>query len=395
MCEFVNFTHSKIWVSQNFFVPLRENSRRRENIMKEEKRLRVGELTLDEMYDIFMSDDYKEFRDEYQLELKTLPDGTRRLAKPLMGYYSDTLPLIYRHIEAEEALASDYKKVNWEDYCAFDLYGFYGLYELWMKPLVWSNPLELKDRVVDGYVAKEIYDGYRIFDIEPILNYIEAERLRRFANNPPLADRDYMKSGCQIAGIHFWTDITKETHSLDQKIVKEEHVTLDDIRATRNFDATSLRENLTYIAALCGEKRAAELLRMLQKEWSTIKIWKCDLDNMTDAEILEFETTLFNGFNDLLAKWEGAEEEVVEGNRFSLLTDACIAEGKEAKVISELRAACKGTAPALWKVIRTNEALGYLGTRDLEASVIYRAFTEYFGKLPYTERNFRDARGKV
>ena len=80
--------------------------------------------------------------------------------------------------------------------------------------------------------------------------------------------------------------------------------------------------------------------------------------------------------------------------QFSLLTDACISEKKEAKVISELRAACKSTAVGLWKVIRTNEALDYLGTRGMQTSKIYRAIVDYFGELPYSERNFRDARDK-
>jgi riboflavin biosynthesis pyrimidine reductase len=80
--------------------------------------------------------------------------------------------------------------------------------------------------------------------------------------------------------------------------------------------------------------------------------------------------------------------------RFSLLTDECYEEGKANKVISELRTACKGTAVGLWKVIRTNEALDYLGTRGMQTSKIYRAIADYFGELPYSERNFRDARDK-
>ena len=120
------------------------------------------------------------------------------------------------------------------------------------------------------------------------------------------------------------------------------------------------------------------------------------MERMTDEQISEFESILFNGFDELLSEWEkDKEEKVVEdGKRFSLLTDACIEEGKEAKVISELRAACKGTAVGLWKVIRENEALGYLGTHGMQTSKIYRAIVDYFGELPYTERNFRDARDK-
>jgi hypothetical protein len=161
------------------------------------------------------------------------------------------------------------------------------------------------------------------------------------------------------------------------------------------YDFIRLRFNLTIIAENRGGKRAAELLKMLQKEWPTIKRWKTNMDKVDEKDIAAFEEHLFHGFDDLLEEWEKDKEEVVtEGKQFSLLTDACISEKKEAKVISELRAACKSTAVGLWKVIRTNEALDYLGTRGMQTSKIYRAIVDYFGELPYSERNFRDARDK-
>ena len=79
---------------------------------------------------------------------------------------------------------------------------------------------------------------------------------------------------------------------------------------------------------------------------------------------------------------------------FCLLTEQCRKEKKVSAVEAELRAACKGTAIELWRVIRTNEALGYLSADRLSTAKVYRAFTDYFGALPYTERNFRDARDK-
>ena len=88
-----------------------------------------------------------------------------------------------------------------------------------------------------------------------------------------------------------------------------------------------------------------------------------------------------------------AFEEVHTG--FSLLTEQCRKENKVSSVEAELRAACKGTAVELWRVIRTNEALGYLSAARLSTAKVYRAFMDYFGELPYTERNFRDARDKA
>lgn len=79
---------------------------------------------------------------------------------------------------------------------------------------------------------------------------------------------------------------------------------------------------------------------------------------------------------------------------FPLLTEQCYREKKEGVVTEEFRAVCKGTAGALWQAIRTNEALEYVKAMHLQTSKIYRAFTDYFGELPYTERNFREARNK-
>ena len=80
---------------------------------------------------------------------------------------------------------------------------------------------------------------------------------------------------------------------------------------------------------------------------------------------------------------------------FALLTDLCRKENKVQTVEAELRAACKGKAVELWRTIRTNEALGYLSALRLSTAKVYRAFTDFFGDLPYTERNFRDARDKA
>ena len=79
---------------------------------------------------------------------------------------------------------------------------------------------------------------------------------------------------------------------------------------------------------------------------------------------------------------------------FPLLTEQCRKEGKMQIVENELRDACRGTATALWRTIRTNEALGYVSSNHLDAREVYHTFVNYFGQLPYNERNFRDARTK-
>ena len=77
---------------------------------------------------------------------------------------------------------------------------------------------------------------------------------------------------------------------------------------------------------------------------------------------------------------------------FKLLTDRCYKENKIDVVEAEIKAACKGTAIAIWKTLRLQEALGYVAASNRSASDIYDLIEERFGKLPYNIRNFRKAR---
>lgn len=79
---------------------------------------------------------------------------------------------------------------------------------------------------------------------------------------------------------------------------------------------------------------------------------------------------------------------------FPYLTQKCFDDHREDAVEAEIKAACKGTAETLWRTLWDNENLGYVETKNLEASTIYREVEKRYGKLPYKERNFRDARTK-
>lgn len=73
--------------------------------------------------------------------------------------------------------------------------------------------------------------------------------------------------------------------------------------------------------------------------------------------------------------------------RFALLTAQCIQEGKAEAVEAELRSAANGSAAKLVAAIRTNEALGYLDTKNMSSQALYDALNAYFG-LKYSVRNF-------
>lgn len=77
---------------------------------------------------------------------------------------------------------------------------------------------------------------------------------------------------------------------------------------------------------------------------------------------------------------------------FCLLTDQCRKEGKTEIVEAELRSACI-SAPKLIKAIRTNEALGYLDTKNMSSQALYNALNDYFG-LPFKAHNFAKYRSK-
>lgn len=353
-------------------------------------------VTIEEMYDILMRDEYKGFREEHNIKLVTLKDGTRRLSRIINAYIVDELPLLYRHIEAEELLVRKFDDEAWND-MGYRSYGYYKLYELWRHPLVWVNPFNENDSVIDGRIAKERHKPFFDWNLDFIIHYLRDNDLMAFAADPPIYtayNRDYL----DFVGIHSWKTITCDYSAIDKKIDKGGRFGIEDYKLVKEYDAACLRENLVIISRLNEAKRSAELLRMLQKEWPTLKRWKIHMEDMSKEEIEEFEEMLMKGFDDLLEEWEGEVQEEATSNTkpavFEFITEQCRKEGKVESVETELRAACKGTAVGMWKTIRTNEALGYLSTKDVAASKIYKALCDYFGELPYNERNFRDARNK-
>ena len=77
---------------------------------------------------------------------------------------------------------------------------------------------------------------------------------------------------------------------------------------------------------------------------------------------------------------------------FCNITPKCFQNHMTDHVEMHLRKACAGKTKTLWKAIHEYEMMGYLDTKDLNAAEIYRALTEHFGQLPFTERAFRATR---
>lgn len=79
---------------------------------------------------------------------------------------------------------------------------------------------------------------------------------------------------------------------------------------------------------------------------------------------------------------------------FPYLTKKCIEQKRVDTVEAEIQAARKGTAETMWRTLWNNENLGYLEVGPVDATTLYKAIEKWYGKLPYKERNFREARNK-
>ena len=79
---------------------------------------------------------------------------------------------------------------------------------------------------------------------------------------------------------------------------------------------------------------------------------------------------------------------------FCRITQAAYDKGMAHTVEEELRSAAKGTAAKLIAALRTNEALGYIDTKNLSSAELYDLLNRHF-KLNYSLRNFTMARNQT
>ena len=88
------------------------------------------------------------------------------------------------------------------------------------------------------------------------------------------------------------------------------------------------------------------------------------------------------------------EDITLVNEHFKHITKKCIDEKREEAVEAEIRAACKGTAEGLWRTLWDNENLGYVVVASIDATTLYKDIEEFYGVLPFKERQFRSARNK-
>lgn len=350
-------------------------------------------LTLEEMFDIFEQDVYKEYREEHGIEILHDDKGQRYIKNYPEGWWIDggDCPLILGYILAEQMIYSKYSHLEF-DYAmpgVFSLQWDITLISLWIHPLVWAPQDFYTNHCVLGNGTISVYVPIPPEKALEIVNYFERIRVVYIfidARSLVIAKKDDYINGI-MKGMHQWHILTADATELYLKSFMGEDITDDDYKAIKLFSATQLRTRLMLIANERGGNHAAEVLRLLQKEWPMLKQWKNALRNMTKEEIDEFEECLNHGFDDLLAEWEKDEK------YFPLLTEKCRTDRKVKEVEKALLEAYEGSAVTLWRKIKSLISEGYF--EDKDAQYIYDAWEAYFGKMKYTARNFRDARNKA
>ena len=89
---------------------------------------------------------------------------------------------------------------------------------------------------------------------------------------------------------------------------------------------------------------------------------------------------------DLYVHLVSDEPKTEKPSLFSRITPQAYAEGRAQSVEDELRLASIH-APSLIKAIRTNEALGYLDSKNLQTTILFDLLNAHF-HLPYKYGNF-------
>lgn len=304
-----------------------------------------------------------------------------------------------------EICIQDMDKYDWvrmTDY--FDYRRIADYVYVWLTPYTWmeDDDVELYGYLVEGRVAKPEYNKFRKDEVYKWAINMLNERELILGDHIISMQYDYeFEKGKVLAGMNFWSLLTTNPRKYIQFVFENGRYPVDEEMEGKisYFDNEYFLDIMRSIAEEKGPEKAARVVRALRKDWKPIVNFKLfNIDKITPEQIEEFRAGLFEGMDYYLELWDAetpqpSSPETTPAS-FEYITDQCRKEGKAEAVEAELRAASKGTAVAMWKTIRTNEALGYLSTKNLAASKIYKALTAYFGPLPYNERNFRDARNK-
>ena len=194
---------------------------------------------------------------------------------------------------------------------------------------------------------------------------------------------------CRSVLLEDRSDDLYEGVSLYEKFVNDTQQTFP----TEAFDTDIMRE----VISLRNQNK--ELIQEVLTLQSTLDTMKQNL-NQYNAPVYQgctFTTNNVTNNNYYQAPSDSQPDTPQKGDEkaeeyFGCITRAAIEAGKAEQVENELRSATV-SAPKLVQCIRTNEALGYIDTKNLSSQALYDQLNEHFG-LRYGVRNFTIARNR-
>lgn len=262
-------------------------------------------LTIDELYDIFETEQYDQFRKEFGGDV-FMKRNSRKKPTLVTGifYLGGSESLLYQHIVAEKLLAANLQDDDWRRMCAYFPPVIMQIIYLWMHPLTWIEEPEKEGMIVQGKAAKEQYAKERWTPAWNRLNILIDSAILNFADDLPCSDYDDSWGG-SIKNVHLWEFITANTFEQAVKIMHDDTCDWGKYKNYKRFNEHALRRSIMLIAEKRNGQKAADILQLLQNEWSSIKTWKAmDIDKLTKTEVQQFEHCLFHGFDLELQEWK-------------------------------------------------------------------------------------------
>ncbi len=297
--------------------------------------------------------------------------------------------ILERHLYAERLLKNDYHKVDWSEECKSpkDILNFA---YLWMNPLVWQEPSTEPDLLIDGRIAKEVFDGDRFYEITDLTEYIYEQIILAYADSPTVFDRDILEAKF-VKGMYDWSPLTWDVKTFIEDVIEGQEIDENELNKTY-YNFIRLRYNLQLIAEKRSPKQAAKLLITLRNEWKKIKLNKTGFHLMEADDIAEFETQLFNNFDDLLSEWEGVT------NSHSLAT-SILAITEEtpyqmcAKEVIQIITEAKSKADACRKLMTNSKFIDFKDKTDDDKAAAVNPWVAQTNKdYVFTGDDFRKAR---
>jgi len=289
-------------------------------------------LTLDELYDIFDTNQYDEFRSDFKDDvfIHRKNPNTPTLATGILCL-GGKVPIVYQHIIAERLFAASFDSIDWQEMDAYEFMTLLSLVYLWMYPLTFTEEHGEGQITFEGRIVREMYNESRLEKVWDRANKLFESGVLFFADELPLCPNDDIELG-MLNNTHFWEYITANVLEVTGKILQKKIGRQERWEECRMLHSNALRYSIMFIKEHRGGKAAASILRLLQNEWSDIKTWKAmGIVQLDNNEILQFEDSLFHGFEKDLEMWDAETSENVSNKPF-LSTDRAIRAVYEAQL---------------------------------------------------------------